>query len=977
MPVHSSPSSPPRRCAAVAALALIVFVVAIIVLVRPAQAQMEAGPIPLGFGDNVFVERDPGPLPPGGWILADLIAETECVPVSPNRTVCSGYTVETVGLYELPSMQIRVGRSYGGPETPSGYQITRHRRACTVQGQFMFYPEGAWHFGQRWTKKASWSYRVRPGYEGVPPEYRQYDTYISYEWKETGTRNYAFFPIDECSTLLASITQTPTPPGGGGGGNLTPTPPGTSITPARTIPDMPPPTPTPTLPPTATPRCDRVAIDPIPLTLFVGEPAAPGTPGDPYNNYGRPFTQYSGYYSGADGSRRYAGASWAQMIAHDLRSIDNPPTIQDRSLWVQVPSNVVVEARYHFEFGRRMFDRSTVARNRNAMLILQDLGTDRQPGGGDDRLLAFLSMGDGTMSEDPFMRHLVVLGSNLDFYPRLNLPGRPSGWQAYRDGSVRVWSNAFFSWVGNQPWVGWPVESTAQGWLYTDEKGSNHGPIQLRFITQPGRAYRMVMLNQVPGCNTDILSTMSQLYFFTEGGANVAVEKTAPQVSTRNQMIGYSLTVRNTSQDTVNNVVLIDTLPPGVVFGETTLTLRNPTTGETFTEVVTGTASVPPTQVNGQTLTWNLGNVGPGQERSIALSLPVTSAAPNAITNVAIITTANDSNPSDNRAEATTALVETNVRVSLTTPRIVRPGETFEAVITYDNTSGEAATNTLLTFQVPPGVTLISTTRPADDMGENQTLIWRLGTLNSGQGGVVRVRMHVNDPATVSALIQLARISADADANPLDNTAQATTVVLVTRPAPEEQRLRIHSEFDPERGVYISSGQTVRWPGGEVMNFTPFIVMHEDQPGLPYYRIDRKIVAWSFLGSGGLNATGQPCKAREEPQAEETQHTDLTRMRGCVYRYHINPSPKQMRQQGHLFWSQFSPETMRSDVYVITPLPTAGTDLRIQYAVLTEVVETGYMDVDGDGRENSVLDRRTDVFDATYRVELVVPRDVR
>jgi hypothetical protein len=45
--------------------------------------------------------------------------------------------------------------------------------------------------------------------------------------------------------------------------------------------------------------------------------------------------------------------------------------------------------------------------------------------------------------------------------------------------------------------------------------------------------------------------------------------------------------------------------------------------------------------------------------------------------------------------------------------------------------------------------------------------------------------------------------------------------------------------------------------------------------------------------------------------------------------------------------------------------------------VLTEVVETGYFDIDEDGRTDSVLERRTDVFEATYRVELVVPRDAR
>ena len=84
-----------------------------------------------------------------------------------------------------------------------------------------------------------------------------------------------------------------------------------------------------------------------------------------------------------------------------------------------------------------------------------------------------------------------------------------------------------------------------------------------------------------------------------------------------------------------------------------------------------------------------------------------------------------------------------------------------------------------------------------------------------------------------------------------------------------------------------------------------------------------------------------------------------------------------MRWQGHLFWGQYAPERMRDDVYVITPLPMNGTDLRIQYAVLTEAVETGYEDVDGDGRTDSVLERRTDVFDVTYRVEFVVPRDAR
>jgi len=490
----------------------------------------------------------------------------------------------------------------------------------------------------------------------------------------------------------------------------------------------------------------------------------------------------------------------------------------------------------------------------------------------------------------------------------------------------------------------------------------------------------MVMLNSVPGCNADMLHNISQLYFVTDPGANVAVEKRAPERAARNQMVGYSLTVRNTSQTTVNNVMLTDTLPLGMPFGGADLTLRDPNTGETTTERVTATVSLAPSWTDGRTLVWNLGNLAPGEVRTIDLTVPATDAAPDAATNVAVVSAANDGDPNDNRAEATTVFVRTNVRVRITTPRIVRPGQEFETVISYENNSPEDATNVLLDYQVVPDVTIVGTTPGHQEMNNGRP-VWRLGTVAAGQRGTVRVRVRVppeDSPALPVAVLHLARISADADANPMDNAAQATTTVLVVPPPQRgEERLRIHSEFDPERGVYLSEGTTVTWPAGEVMDFTPFIAPDNRQVGLPYYRLDRKVVAWSFVGTGNLNLIGATCKAREEPTAEDVQHADLSRLKGCIYRYHVSPSSAQMRWQGHLFWGQYAPERMRQDVYVRTPLPTRGTDLRIQYAVLTEAVETGYEDVDGDGRTDSVLERRTDVFEATYRVEFVVPRDAR
>ncbi|MGQ9828771.1 MAG: DUF11 domain-containing protein, partial [Roseiflexus sp.] len=507
------------------------------------------------------------------------------------------------------------------------------------------------------------------------------------------------------------------------------------------------------------------------------------------------------------------------------------------------------------------------------------------------------------------------------------------------------------------------------------------GPLALRFITEPGHAYRMVMLLDIPGCDTDMLYTISQLYFYAGEGANVAIEKSAPAESARNQMLGYTLTVRNTSPLPVTDVVVTDTLPSGLVFGDTPLTLRNPTTGERTTTTQSATSDPPPSSVSvdRRALVWNLGTLQPNETRTINLSIPVPDTAPDTVTNVAVVSSANDTNPADNRAEATTTFFSANVGVRITAPRITRPGEEFDVVLTYVNTSDRDATDVHLYYVPSDGVTVIGTSRAPDEVVEREHR-WNIGTVAAGQTGTVRVSLRVvppESPVIPAAIIHYASIDASNDADPMDNNAQATTVVLVVPPAtPDEERLRIHSEFDPEHQVYRSTGGSITWPAGEILDFTPSVFLRETQVGLPYYFLRRRIVAWSFVRSGPVKATA-PCKDREEPTAQDLEHADLSRMRGCVYRYMINPSPEDMRRQGHLFWSEFAPDSMRPDVYTVRPLPRNGTDLVIQYAVLTEAVETNLEDVDGDGVTGSVLERRTDILETPYRVYLVVPRDAR
>jgi uncharacterized repeat protein (TIGR01451 family) len=321
--------------------------------------------------------------------------------------------------------------------------------------------------------------------------------------------------------------------------------------------------------------------------------------------------------------------------------------------------------------------------------------------------------------------------------------------------------------------------------------------------------------------------------------------------------------------------------------------------------------------------------------------------------------------------------------VRVLAPRMVRPGDVFETMIQYSNTTTTTAENVRLAFSVPTGVTLVSSSRTPDKRtGENgSVLFWDIGTLSANVSGTITLRIRVpreNEAAAIPIMLdQTAEIDARNDSNPYDNSSTALTAVLIVPRPQTADRLWIHSMLDPQQGVYRTSGATFTWPAGEALDFTPDVTIDDRQTGEPYYRLNRRVVAWSFLGTGGLNLNGMGCKAREQPPANETQHADLTRMRGCVYRYLDTVSPTTLRGQGHVYWAQYPPERMRNDVYVITPLPRNGTDLRIQYAVLTEVVETGYFDIDEDGRTNSVLERRTDVFEATYRVELVVPRDAR
>lgn len=323
-----------------------------------------------------------------------------------------------------------------------------------------------------------------------------------------------------------------------------------------------------------------------------------------------------------------------------------------------------------------------------------------------------------------------------------------------------------------------------------------------------------------------------------------------------------------------------------------------------------------------------------------------------------------------------------DVGIRQLTPRITTPGTTFSYRLVYDN-ARDIATNGITVQDVLPAGVTFSGAAPEPSSRSGQTLTWTFPPLpgRSDPGAktygeiLITVRVNADAPDT---LRNVATVAMQDDGYAGNNLSEATTRVIRV-PAPQgDFRLHIHSDLDPQQGVYPSSGTAIRWPANEVLDFAPLIALQPaPQPPDGLYSVSQRIVAWSFARLG-QTAIGEPdvCKAGTEPTASDLEGADLTELDGCPYRYLANPTVSDMRGMAHAYWSQTLPATMRSDVYIQTPLPAGPAGLTLEYAVLTIARENG-TDLDGDGSTASILVRSTTVRSGTFQVTLLAPRSNR
>jgi hypothetical protein len=150
--------------------------------------------------------------------------------------------------------------------------------------------------------------------------------------------------------------------------------------------------------------------------------------------------------------------------------------------------------------------------------------------------------------------------------------------------------------------------------------------------------------------------------------------------------------------------------------------------------------------------------------------------------------------------------------------------------------------------------------------------------------------------------------------------------------------------------VYLSDNDQITWPEGETLDWMPQIKATpaaNQTVGSDTYRFDTKIVAWSFVGSEGVNATAADamsrtgCRARQQP-AWDGGNTGM--LDGCAYFYDMRyastpPSIGEINGQAHAWWGMNTPQDMEPWTYVYQLSTLKRVDLRVEALVKVQTVK--------------------------------------
>ena len=218
--------------------------------------------------------------------------------------------------------------------------------------------------------------------------------------------------------------------------------------------------------------------------------------------------------------------------------------------------------------------------------------------------------------------------------------------------------------------------------------------------------HALVMADSVPPAHASLVTAVDQPPRW------LRLTKTGFVAVLVNDELVYTLQCENTSGETVDDVTLVDVLPTGL-----------PLVG----------ASPPPDVERLPMLSWSLGDLGPGEMRTVV----VTTTAPastGVLTNTAL---------ADARQRVVTPTVfATQVVSQAAILRVTKQGSAPEVdvgdelvyTIRYENAGNQPATNVVLADTLPSGVT-VTGIYPPETSQTPQLITWDLETLDPGEPG--------------------------------------------------------------------------------------------------------------------------------------------------------------------------------------------------------------------------------------------------
>ena len=241
----------------------------------------------------------------------------------------------------------------------------------------------------------------------------------------------------------------------------------------------------------------------------------------------------------------------------------------------------------------------------------------------------------------------------------------------------------------------------------------------------------------------------------------LVMQKDGPAEAFPEETFSYQLTIHNIGGTVAQNVILTDTLPSEVTYVSST---------------PSGAYNAGPPE----TITWNLGTIGPDGSSIVTVTMKVKAGVANGttITNTASVNWDSADQPVEATCE-TIVYTEPKLVITKFGPAEAVVDSTITYTGTLTNVGGTIAKNAVLTDTLPAGVTFVSSSH-AEYNVETNIVTWNLGDIAPGASVPGWLTVHI-DPAVADKTVLHNVFDVtweDALGNPLGpNTATWDTIV--------------------------------------------------------------------------------------------------------------------------------------------------------------------------------------------------------